>query len=151
MLRFDGDLNQEDDEMIATRWLQSTTIILAPVFLVAFLASLPALAINVETSTQGSAPYVTGGFGKDERMAMTRALPDYNLKIEFAQGGRAYVAGATVRIQGQDVLINTAVDGPWLLARLPAGSYSITASLNGVEKSASVDVRGGVSRAVFRW
>ncbi|TVM17335.1 carboxypeptidase regulatory-like domain-containing protein [Oceanidesulfovibrio indonesiensis] len=137
--------------MIATRWLQSAAIILAPLFLVAFLASLPALAVSVETSAQGSAPYVTGGFGKDERTAMTRALPDYNLKLEFAQGGRAYVAGAAVRIQGQGVVIDTTVDGPWLLARLPAGSYAITASLNGVDRSENVEVRSGVTRAVFRW
>lgn len=142
--------NQEDD-MIATRWLQSTAVILAPVFLVALLASLPALAVSLETSVQGSAPYVTGGFGKDERMAMTRTLPDYNLKLEFAEGGRAYVAGAVVHIEGQGVVIDTPVNGPWLLAKLPAGSYAVTASLNGIQKSQTFRVDGGVTRAVFRW
>jgi hypothetical protein len=137
--------------MKATRTLRSAAIILAPVMLLAILASLPALAFEVETSAQGGAPYVTGGFGKDERMAMTNALPGYNLKLEFAQGGRAYVAGASVRIEGQGVVIDTMVDGPWLLAELPAGSYTVTATLDGVGKSQSMRVGTGVARGVFRW
>ncbi len=123
----------------------------APVLFLALLAALPAFAVTVQTSQQGGAPFVTGGFGVDERNAMVQALPDYNLKVEFAEGGRPYVAGAQIQVEGHGVAINTMVDGPWLLARLPAGSYALTASLDGVAKRQSVRVGGGVSRVVFRW
>jgi hypothetical protein len=96
--------------------------------------------------TQGSVSYVTGGIGSDEAQAMRAAAADYPLTLELAAaaGGPRdeYISGAEVAIRdsrGASVL-DARTDGPFLLVRLPAGSYTVDVDWNGIHKTKSVEV-----------
>ena len=95
---------------------------------------------------QGSVTYVTGGVGEDEAQAMRAAAADYPLTLELAAaaGGPRdeYISNAGVEIrdsQGAPVL-RTRTDGPFLLVRLPSGSYNVDVEWNGAHKRKTVEV-----------
>ncbi|MEN4922914.1 carboxypeptidase-like regulatory domain-containing protein [Achromobacter spanius] len=106
---------------------------------------------------QGSIEYVSGGIGLDESEAMKAAASNYPLALTFAaqRGGAAdYVADVAVVIrdaQGKPVLQTTA-EGPYMLVRLPAGNYKISATFDGKAQERDVAVQGsGTARAMFEW
>lgn len=106
---------------------------------------------------QGSVQYVSGGIGLDESEAMKAAAKDYPLALTFAaqRNGKAdYVANVAVTIsdaQGKSVLQATA-EGPYMLVKLPAGNYKISATYNGQAQQRDVSVQNtGTARAVFEW
>jgi hypothetical protein len=111
-----------------------------------FASSLAAQTYNAPRErAQGTVSYVTGGIGSDEAQAMRAAAADYPLTLELAAAAGArdeYISGAEVSIRdgrGASVL-EARTDGPFLLARLPAGSYTVDVDWNGVHKTKSVDV-----------
>jgi hypothetical protein len=106
---------------------------------------------------QGSVQYVSGGIGLDESEALKAAAKDYPLALTFAAqvGGKAdYVADVTVAIhdgQGKPVLRATS-EGPYMLVKLPAGDYKVSATYKGQTQERQVAVKGaGAARAVFEW
>ncbi|WP_238913368.1 carboxypeptidase-like regulatory domain-containing protein [Achromobacter insolitus] len=106
---------------------------------------------------QGSVQYVSGGIGLDESEAMKAAAKDYPLALTFAaqRDGKAdYVANVAVTIsdaQGKAVLQATA-EGPYMLVKLPAGNYKISATYNGQAQQRDVSVQNsGTARAIFEW
>lgn len=110
----------------------------------------------VQAQPDAPVPFISGGVGADERATMTHeaAVQGYNLKIITAAVDGAYLAGIDVRIadhQGATVLHAT-MDGPWLLAKLPAGRYDVTVD-DGVRKQTrKVNIVAGAKReAIFRW
>ena len=108
--------------------------------------------------SQGTVAYRSGGIGEDESMAMRKIAANYPLELEFVQkipgGHQEYVADQDVVIKdhvGRTVL-HTRVGGPFLLARLPAGRYTIAATLDGksLERVATLEPRQH-ERVVFTW
>lgn len=104
---------------------------------------------------QGAVSYITGGVGLEEREAILAGAADYNLKVVNAIPGGAYVADITVSVRnasGQEVL-RTTLDGPWLLARLPAGRYTVSASDPGrASQSRTVQLsEHGQKEVMLRW
>ncbi|MGE8677908.1 MAG: carboxypeptidase regulatory-like domain-containing protein [Achromobacter marplatensis] len=106
---------------------------------------------------QGSVQYVSGGIGIDESEAMKAAARDYPLALTFAaqRDGKAdYVASVGVAIhdaQGKEVLKATA-EGPYMLVKLPAGAYKVSATYEGKAQVREVTVQNtGTARAVFEW
>lgn len=86
-----------------------------------------ASAFDLQKTTSG-VPFVSGGIGADERAEMTAALPDYNLKIATAaKKSGAYLANvaAQVRDSKGNVVVDSVLEGPWFLTRLPAGTYEV--------------------------
>ncbi len=81
----------------------------------------------------GAVSYLTGGVGLDESQAIKQVMPSYPLVLEFSGQtayGNEYLSGVPVKIvdtQGKTVL-KTQTDGPFLLARLPVGRYSVAAT-----------------------
>lgn len=104
---------------------------------------------------QGQVQYLTGGVGHDESEAIKAASRSYPLALTFAssQGG-AYLANVQVTItdaQGNTVL-STASDGPYLLVKLPAGRYKVSARFNDKEQTRQVSVSDqGTVRQTFTW
>jgi len=97
---------------------------------------------------QGPVSYISGGVSEDEAQAMRAASANYPLTLELAapSGGPKdeYIAGAKVDIldrQGNPVL-NTTIEGPFLLVRLPAGTYTVAVAWNGAVKSKTVAIDG---------
>jgi len=106
---------------------------------------------------QGAVEYVSGGIGLDESEAMKAAAKDYPLALTFAaqrNGTADYVANVGVSIQdaqGKSVLQATS-EGPYMLVKLPAGRYKVSATYNGAAQEREVSVQGGATaRAVFEW
>lgn len=92
--------------------------------------------------------YVTGGFGSDEAAAFKQAKARYALALTFAatdeNGSTPYVADVQVDIsdeQGKSVLALPAA-GPYLLADLRPGAYTVRATYQGKTQTQRVKVAG---------
>jgi len=106
---------------------------------------------------QGGIAYVTGGVGKQEAKAFRHAVRAYPFALEFVKrAGRhdEFLAGIKVEVtdrHGKTVL-STRSDGPYLLARMPNGSYMVSATYDGRTLKRPVVVRGTTARpVVFEW
>jgi hypothetical protein len=139
------------------RLINGKRAVLAAFALSAGMTGLAMAAPPVE-KTQGNVSYIMGGIGLDESQQMKAMESQYSVAITFAehdQGKADYLADIPVTItnaQGQTVL-SVKSDGPYLLAKLPPGSYEITASRGGQPKSNHVQVGPGThaDQVVFDW
>ena len=131
----------------------------ATAFAAAFGAAVPLYAADPlpPEHTRGAVVYRSGGIGAGESAAMQAAAGRYPLEVLFAQrdesGAAAYEAGARLAIRdagGKEVL-STVSEGPFLLARLPAGRYTLTAWRNGNAKTRTVTIGQQHVRVVFEW
>ncbi|PCE33234.1 carboxypeptidase-like regulatory domain-containing protein [Burkholderia ubonensis] len=120
--------------------------------LAADVASLP------PPNHEGPVAYVSGGIGSDQSAALKQQMRDYSLVLEFAgrtvSGNNDYLADIPVNVtdaHGHQVL-STVTEGPFLLAALPAGRYSVTATYNGQTQRRSVQVQASSHvHEVFVW
>src|SRR5712691_9215333 len=116
--------------------MHHTSFVATGLLLVGLLTALPVYAATAgalpPAQTQGAVTYVSGGIGQEEAQAFEAAAAQYPLALEFAikHPPRAeYTANVHVVVtdtQGTRVL-DTHSDGPFLLAKLPAGRYTVTA------------------------
>ena len=113
-------------------------------------AVLPAVALEVQRAQD--AYWVSGGVSADERDEMVMALPDHNLKVlTAAEKSGAFLAAVqvVVRDAGGRTVIETSLDGPWLLARLPPGRYELVATYGGKPQARSFTVSASGRREIF--
>ena len=104
--------------------------------------------------TVGSIPLMHGGIGVDAREAMQQAQAQYNLRLQFAtQGSGEYLAEVRIKIIGAQGtgIVETLASGPWLYAKLPPGSYTITAASEGRTLTHPVTIKHGWQGWVFRF
>jgi hypothetical protein len=129
--------------------MKRTLLVATGLMTFSLLSSLPVFAAIPGTlppeQTQGVVTYVSGGIGKDEAQAFEAAAKRYPLSLEFVvkHTPRAeYTADVHVVVkdaQGKSVL-DTRSDGPFLLAKLPAGRYTVTAEQHGQTLSKTANV-----------
>jgi hypothetical protein len=126
-------------------------LLMAPLAFAALSSALP------PEQTQGGVTYVSGGVGQEESQAFETAAAQYPLALEFAikHAPRAeYTANVHVVVtdtQGAHVL-DTHSDGPFLLAKLPAGRYTVTAERHQQTLTRIVDVANHKPKHVmFLW
>lgn len=105
-------------------------------------APAPAECCNVvQHQSEAGIPYASGGVGEDERNALAAATAGYSLKLVFAEKGSGhYLSDVRVAIKGskgKDIL-EAVSDGPWFLAKLPPGSYQVTAAFGEQRQTRSV-------------
>jgi hypothetical protein len=116
---------------------------------VALSSILPAAWAIQEGQTQDGHPYVSGGVTRDELASIGGQKSAYALSIlTAAQGTGAYLADVHVAIRdqhGQQVL-DTTMDGPYLMVDLAPGTYQIEASDGSSTKRSSVSIRNGEHR-----
>jgi hypothetical protein len=130
-------------------------------FAVSCAAALLAATAVAQTATlppeqrAGDVAFVTGGVSDDEAAVFKSAMGNYPLAIEVVQsnaGRGLYTAGATVQVtrRNGEVMLNTRADGPFVLVRLPPGSYRVDATFNGRTISKDVSVaQNGSAHAVL--
>jgi hypothetical protein len=128
---------------------------LAAMFL-ASAALLPFTVANADEQVQqaGAVTFVSGGVDDASLDRMKSMVPGFNLKMVFALNSGAFLSDVNVTIadaRGNQVL-QTKSEGPWLLARLPAGTYQVVATEGGNAVRRTVTVGAGkASDLEFRW
>jgi hypothetical protein len=130
--------------------------------LIAFslFTSLPAFAASSPLPpehTHGAVTYRSGGIGQEETQAFEAAAKHYPLSLAFVIKHRPraeFTSNVHVTIsdaQGQSVL-DTHSDGPFLLAKLPAGRYTVTAERGRQAQTKTVHVvTHKPAHLVFQW
>jgi len=114
-------------------------------------AEVPAVTPAAQAPT--AARHKCGGIGSDESAAMRAQMKDYPLALLFARAGGAYVANVDVAILGTQNAqsLNFRAAGPVCLIDLPAGTYNVQATSEGVSKQQSVIIGSGSRTVDFRF
>lgn len=101
----------------------------------------------------GAVEYLSGGIGLDESAAIKSASRHWPLSLVFSvqAAGKAEFA-SDVKLEIRDAkgaaVLETTASGPFLLAKLPPGSYSLRATLAGKTLERKVQVKAGCSAQV---
>ncbi len=107
-----------------------------------------------QSAERTSVPFTTGGVGQEARQQMLAQASKYNLHLEFVEAGDGeYVSGVEVTIaspRGGNVL-STRTEGPWLLAGLAPGTYTVTARYGNNVQKQQVSVGQGRRHLVMRF
>lgn len=119
------------------------------------------LAVNASAApvavTKGVATYMSGGIGQDESTLIQQEAKNYPLELEFvikASPKDEYAADVRVKISdaNNNVVLDAVSNGPFFLAKLPAGSYQLTAAKNGQAKERKIAITPGSHQHImFEW
>jgi hypothetical protein len=107
--------------------------------------------------TVGAITYLSGGIGKTEASAIEHVAKYYPLELEFllkAKPRDEYLADVKVRIKDarHKMVLDVVSEGPFLLASLPAGIYTVSAERNGRLEHREVKIAANEhQRVVFEW
>jgi hypothetical protein len=156
-MRPDGSSNILARRFAMQRTMYVATSVLTGMLLMAAPSFAAQQGVLPPEKTQGAVTYVSGGVGTNEIQAFQAAATHYPLTLEFAIKHRpraeftADVQVTLTNAQGQRVL-ETRSDGPFLLAKLPAGQYTVTAEHSGqtLTKTVRVDPHRP-AHAMFLW
>ena len=106
------------------------------------------------SSSASGVEFTSGGVGVSARQQLAAQSDQFNLQLVFAYAPEGeYLAAVKVDIadaRGKNVL-STTTDGPWLLARLPAGSYTVKAQFGDVTRTQQVSIGPTKRRVVMRF
>lgn len=123
----------------------------------AFSALLP-WAVHAQDSVppmqnQGAGRFVCGGIGSDESGAMRAAMKQHPLSLLFARPDGGYLADVDVALKdgSGNAVMALRASGPVCLLDIPAGSYSVQATSNGVTKSQNATIGGTPKTLDFRF
>ncbi len=127
---------------------------LAALILAACLTPTAVLAADLIPKQQNGITYVNGGVGEEEQAAMKAQRADYNLLLTFAtkQSG-AYRSDVQLDIsdaKGAN-LVTAANTGPMFFAKLPPGTYRVSAAAEGKTFKRTVKVGSAPKEIVLHW
>jgi len=117
--------------------------------LLALACSLQPAGAMLRGTTDLGVPFVSGGVGTEEVATLSDEKKRYSLAIlTAAKGSGAFLADVRIRISDEHskVVLDTVMDGPWLLVDLPAGRYQVEASVNTLVQKKSVTFSAGDHR-----
>jgi hypothetical protein len=121
----------------------------------AVVAAWPGAAALAESSgsTAQGHRFVTGGIAEGERAMLSEHHPSSGLwVVTAAEGTGAYLAGVDVAIKDSEGnrVLDTRLDGPWLLVDLDPGRYTVTADFGGQKETRQATVgQQGLHRSYF--
>ena len=107
-----------------------------------------------EVQIHNGIPYVSGGFGLEERAELKAIGKTDNLELSFALQNRDYIGSAQVLIKDKNgtEILEAVSDGPLFLAKLPEGVYTVKATAMGKTLEQTVHVPSqGQARVYFAW
>ena len=121
----------------------TSSTLLAAAAIAGLVAAAPANSMAMSSlppeHVQGTVTYRTGGIGHDEAVAMRHTESQYPLSVEFLKRATPVEHLASVDVTISDAQGTTDLSaisvGPYLLAMLPAGKYTIAATHDGKTKS----------------
>ena len=129
------------------------TLAAAAAVLAACLTSTAALAAPTPKQQNGIT-YVNGGVGQEEQATMQSLRADYNLQLTFAtkQSG-AYRSDVQLDIMDTkgNTLVSAANTGPMFFAKLPPGTYRISAAAEGKTFKRTVKIGNAPKEIVLHW
>ena len=105
----------------------------------------------------GQVEYLSGGIGQDEAKAIESASRQWPLTLEFAAKDKQkadFVADVNVSVRDAKghVALKTIANGPFLLARLQPGRYTVDATFAGKTLHEKVLVKAGQpAKRFFEW
>jgi hypothetical protein len=111
-------------------------------------------ATAAEPVNRSGITYVSGGIGVDAEEKLRAQRSEYNLMLVFTLTEGNYIADVRVTLADAKgaTLVEHVADGPYFLAKLPAGRYSVSATYEGKTQTRTVSVGGkGLSTAYLRW
>jgi hypothetical protein len=131
-------------------------LLISVVMLLCSMLPLSAVAELTPVQVNGEVSYVTGGVGLEESTAIKEMRQDYPLTMVFAEttgdGRNQYIYGVLVEIRrGNDLVFETQTRGPYLLVRLPPGTYRVRAIHNMVPKVQTITVGTKPQQVGWAW
>lgn len=125
---------------------------------VTLAATMPSAPSVPPEQREGVVAYRVGGIGKEEASQMRQISAHYPVELTFVErrddGRTMFTTDIDVRITDQQgrASLETLAKGPMMLVDLPAGRYTIEATLAGQVKQQSVVVtEGDANRLIFVW
>jgi len=110
--------------------------------------------LAAQPKEQNGISYINGGVGQDEQNAMRALKADYNLQLTFAtKKTGAYRSDVQLDIadaKGASVL-SVANTGPMFFAKLPPGTYRISAAAEGKTFKRTVKLGNGAKEMTLHW
>jgi hypothetical protein len=127
----------------------ATSMLIANCVLLAVGAAPRAEAVRPD----GEVAYVSGGIGIAAQEQLRARESEFNLKLVFALAEGNYLAdvGVVVKDAMGRTVINSTADGPFFMARLPAGSYMVRATYDGMTQARAVKVGNRLRTEYLRW
>ncbi len=127
------------------------------VFLLGLLSpgySSTSISYPLKTQSYKGIPYVSGGFGSDEREVLRSLGKEDNLKLTFALKNKDFLGGAKVVIKDNKgkMVLEANSDGPLFFTKLPEGRYTILVTAMGktLRRVAHVPTKGQ-TQLHFAW
>lgn len=112
--------------------------------------------IQIELHMENEVTFVSGGIGSCESQEMRKIAKDYQLELVFVQKtatSESFLANIPVEVTDKkgSYVLDTITKGPFLLAKMPNGRYTVTATFNGEAKTQQVLITAKHQRVVFVW
>jgi hypothetical protein len=120
----------------------------------AALSPFAAATAAEQVQQSGPVSFVSGGVDDASLDRMKSMVPGFNLKMVFALNSGAFLSDVNVTVADArgNRIMQTKTEGPWLLAKLPAGTYQVVATEGGNAIKRTVTVGSGkASDLEFRW
>lgn len=85
---------------------------------------------------------ISGGVGEEEMSYLKSIQNQYNLKLLITEKNGTFLSDIDVRIEDAkgNVVADTTTEGPVLLAKIPAGKYTVKAKRNDEEKEQKISI-----------
>ncbi len=135
------------------KWILTASVFLVLAFGSVFCVQASYLPEPKAKETDSGVMYMTGGVGVESRTAMNQAEDNYNLKVVVASTTGAYLADALVTIKDAagKTIFQAMTDGPWLLVKLPKGTYRVKAAIEDRQETRGVSVSKRLKTIFFHW
>jgi hypothetical protein len=108
---------------------------------------------DIERTSDGI-EYVTGGIGVEAQERFSELAKDrFNLKLVFTLNEGNYIADVNVAVKDArgGTVVEEMADGPYFLAKIPRGRYTVTATYDGKTVTRTMQVGDGLRTAYLRW
>ena len=129
-----------------TGWLSLAIMVFA-------LGGTPLAPAAEKAPASGNVSFISGGVGIDSEQQIKAREKEFNLKLVFTLVEGNYLADVGVRVTDSagKTVIETVAEGPFFLAKLPSGTYTVSATYNGKAQTRKVTVGTRLQTAYLRW